>query len=85
MFELCLRADTETLLLPIYDEENPDPDGNALASIKKVKTFPQVTIELDTHAVISNTRSLTFPTSTLSKSRKNTAFYVKNIMNTIPT
>ena len=58
VFELCLRDNQETLLLPIYNEEVPSPEGNTLGTIKNVKESPQGKFELDTHATISNTLSL---------------------------
>jgi len=65
---LCLRADPEeTLLLAIYDEKDHVPAGSTsstLESIKNAKAFPQDTIELDTHAVISKTWSLNIVSGT---------------------
>jgi len=48
----------QTLLLPIYNEEDSGPGGKSLEPIKSVKDFPQDSIELDTYDVISNTWSL---------------------------
>ena len=58
LFELDLRGDPETLGLHINNDKDPGPGGKTIEPIETINDFPQDTIKLDIHTVISNTGSL---------------------------